>query len=69
MNISYLCVIDINYQKNELEKWEFTNRKTLARFAVCSPYSPMLYVYVIFSKIILTFLYLIISYLLLILLI
>ena len=48
MHISYLRVIDINYQKIVLEKWESKNAQNLARFAVCSSYSPMLYVYVIF---------------------
>ena len=65
MHISYLHVIDINYQKIVLVKWESTNQKTLAGFAVCSPYSPMLYVYVIFLKFIPIFLILFISLLLL----
>ena len=48
MHISYLHVIDINYQKIVLVKWESKNAQNSARFAVCSSYSPMLYVYVIF---------------------
>lgn len=62
MNISYFRVIDINYQKIALEKWKSTNQKTLAGFAVCSPYSPILYVYVIFKTLILIFLYFFITY-------
>jgi len=57
-------VIDINYQKNEIEKWESTKRKTLARFAICVSYSPMLYVHVIQKKLMLIFLYFFISILL-----
>ena len=55
MHISYLRVIDINYQKIALVKWESKNAQNLAGFAVCSSYSPMFYVYVIFFKFMLTF--------------
>ena len=51
MHISYLRVIVNIYQKIVLEKWESKNAQNSARFAVCSSYSPMLYVYVIFSTI------------------